>query len=99
MIGKRASLTAKLEKNLPTMQFNSWVDKIWLRRDRLPTLAFLGIPHGSAGKESTCNEGDLCWEDSLEKGTATHSSILARRIPWGQKSQTGLIDFHFYDWK
>ena len=22
----------------------------------------------------------LCWEDPLEKGTATHSSILARRI-------------------
>ena len=24
----------------------------------------------------------LSWEDPLEKGTATHSSILARRIPW-----------------
>ena len=22
------------------------------------------------------------WEDQLEKGTATHSSILAWRIPW-----------------
>ena len=24
----------------------------------------------------------LGWEDALEKGTATHSSILAWRIPW-----------------
>ena len=24
----------------------------------------------------------LGWEDSLERGTATHSSILAWRIPW-----------------
>ena len=24
----------------------------------------------------------LGWEDPLEKGTASHSSILARRIPW-----------------
>ena len=24
----------------------------------------------------------LGWEDSLEKGTTTHSSILAWRIPW-----------------
>ena len=24
----------------------------------------------------------LGWEDPLEKGTATHSSILARRITW-----------------
>ena len=25
----------------------------------------------------------LGWEDPLEKGTSTHSSILAWRIPWG----------------
>ena len=25
------------------------------------------------------------WEDPLEKGLATHSSILAWRIPWGHK--------------
>ena len=29
------------------------------RRDRLPSLAFLGFPGGSAGKESACNVGDL----------------------------------------
>ena len=29
--------------------------------------------------------GDLGWEDPLEKGKATHSSILAWRIPWGRK--------------
>ena len=29
------------------------------RRDRLPTPLFLGFPCGSAGKESTCSEGDL----------------------------------------
>ena len=38
---------------------------------------FLGFPDGSAGKESTCNVGDLGWEDPLEKGKATHSCILA----------------------
>ena len=27
----------------------------------------------------------LGWEDPLEKGTATHCSILAWRIPWGCK--------------
>ena len=35
------------------------------------------LPCGSGGKESTCNAGDLGWEDLLEKGKATHSSILA----------------------
>ena len=56
------------------------------RRDRLPTPVFLGFPCGSAGKESACKVGDLGsvlgWEDPLEKGKATHSSILAWRIPW-----------------
>ena len=27
----------------------------------------------------------LDWEDPLEKGMATHSSILAWRIPWTEK--------------
>ena len=27
----------------------------------------------------------LCWEDSLETGMATHSSILAWRIPWTEE--------------
>ena len=39
--------------------FNSWVGKIHWRRDRLPTPVFLGFLCGSAGKESTCNVGDL----------------------------------------
>ena len=45
----------------------------------------LGFPCGSAGKESACYARDLGlilgWEDSLEKEKATHSSILAWRIP------------------
>ena len=28
----------------------------------------------------------LVWEDPLEKGMATHSSILAWRIPWTEES-------------
>ena len=28
----------------------------------------------------------LGWEDPLEKGMATHSSILARRISWTEES-------------
>ena len=54
-----------------------------LQEDSLPT-ELSGEP--PAGKESTCNAGDLGsipgWEDPLEKGTATHSSILAWTIPW-----------------
>ena len=41
----------------------------------------------------------LRWEDPLEKGKATHSSIPAWRIPWTiqrvAKSQTRLSSFHF----
>ena len=27
----------------------------------------------------------LCWEDPLEKGRATHSSVLAWGIPWTEE--------------
>ena len=38
---------------------------------------WLGFPDSSVGKEFACNAvGFLGWEDSLEKGLATHSSIL-----------------------
>ena len=42
-----------------------------------------------SGKEPACNTTDavpsLVAEDPLEKGKATHSSILAWRIPWTQE--------------
>ena len=45
---------------------------------------YLGFPGSSSGKESACNAGDLGsilgLEDPLEKGMATHSSILG--LPW-----------------
>ena len=40
-------------------------------------------------KESACNAGEpgliLGWDDPLEKGMATHSSILAWRVPWTEE--------------
>ena len=62
---------------------------------------------GSVGKESTWNTGDLGlipgWEDPLEEGIETDSSILAWRIPWTKEpgqlqcigSQTG---YNRNDW-
>ena len=64
------------------------------------------FPGGSDGKKFACNVRDqgrsLGWQETLEKGTATHSSILAWKIPgaWQAtvhgvaKSQTWLSDFH-----
>ena len=48
----------------------------------------MGFPGGARGKELACQCGrqemqgqSLGWEDPLEEGMATHSSILAWRIP------------------
>jgi len=43
-----------------------------------------GLPWWLSGKDSVRNAGDrsLGWEDPLEEDMATHSSILAWRIPW-----------------
>ena len=34
----------------------------------------------------------LGWEDSLEKGKATHSSIFAWRIPWTEQSMSDMTE-------
>ena len=39
--------------------FDSWVGKLHWRRVRLTVPVFLGFPCGLAGKEYTCNAGDL----------------------------------------
>ena len=45
-----------------------------------------GFPGGSYGKESAFNaRNPLGQEYPLEKGMATHSSILAWRIPWTEE--------------
>ena len=48
-----------------------------------------GFPGGSDSKDLTsvletwvCSLG---WQDPLEKGKATHSSVLAWRIPWTEE--------------
>ena len=100
----RDSLIHQLVKNPPAMQktpVQLLCEGICWRRDRLPIPVFLGYPCDSAGKESACNVGDLSLipelEDPLDKGKATHSSILAWRIPCVvTKSQTRLSDFHFH---
>ena len=54
-----------------------------------------GFPGSSAGKESTCNVGDLGsipdWDDPLEKEMATHPSILAWRIPMDRGASQAIV--------
>ena len=86
----RASLIAQLVKNLPAMQFDSWVGKIHWERDRLPTPVFLGFTCGSASEESTCNAGDLGLIPGLGKGlcrwhSGKESTCQCRKLrfdPW-----------------
>ena len=86
--------------------FDSWVRKIPWRRDKLPTPVFLGFPCGSAGKESTCNVGDLGWIPGLGRypgkgnsyplqcsGLESSMDCIVHGVT---KSQTQLIDFHFH---
>ena len=86
-------------------QLNSWVRKICWRRDRLPTPVFLGFPCGSAGKESTCNAGDLGLIPGLGrspgegKDCPLQCSGLENSIDWIDngvaKNWTWLSNFHF----
>ena len=50
------------------------------------TMGKRGLPRWFSGKDSACSARDmgsiLGGEDPLEKEIATHSSILAWRVPW-----------------
>ena len=45
--------------------------------------------------QETCVQS-LGWEDPLEKGMATHSSILGWRIPWTEESKFYLLDHNHF---
>ena len=51
--------------------------------------SYLGFPGGSVVKNLPSKQErqvqSLGWEDPLEKEMATHSSILAWRIPWTEE--------------
>ena len=69
-----------------------------VERNEMASSPPLGAPGGSDGKESARRAGDpglisgsgrprkiLGQEDPLEEAMATHSSILAWRIPWTEE--------------
>jgi len=78
---------------IPWTEEPGWLSSVhWKESDDWAsnTFAFtLGFPGSSVGKESAWYAGDVGsipgWGRSLEKGTATHSSILAWRIPWTEE--------------
>ena len=85
-------------------RFNSWVEKICWRRDRLPTPVFLGFPCCSAGKKSTCNAGDpgLTTESGRSPGEGIgyllqYSRSLVGYHPRGHKESftTEQLSLHF----
>ena len=69
-----ASLVAQLVYNPPAMQ-ETWVQSGLFRPGFRPELW-----------ETQSRVQFLGWEDPLEKGKTTHSSILAWRIPWTVQS-------------
>ena len=102
------SLIAQLVKNLPAMQetlaqFLGREDP-W-RRNRLSTPVFLGFPCGLAGKESTCNAGDLGLTPGLGRSPGEGRGYQLRYsglensinciVHGVTKSWTRLSDFHF----
>ena len=86
-----------LENSMDGGAWQATVCGVAQSRTRLSDFTFtfvLCFPGSTAVKEFTCNAGDLSLIPrlgrSLEKGTATSSSILAWRIPglyspWGRK--------------
>ena len=67
-------------------RFNSWLRKIFWRRDRLPSPVFLDFPGHSIGKEPACNAGDL--------GSIPGFGKIPRRREWLPTPAFWLGEFH-----
>ena len=97
-------------KNWLKKQSQKWAHNYTYGNGRLPTPVLLGFPWSSAGKESTCNAGDLVSIPVLGrytgegKGYPLQYSGLENSIDcivYGvTKSQTRLSDLHslLWDW-
>jgi len=76
-----------LKQNKLHQQQEEQVRRDWCKQ--ITSSLWQKFPWGSDHKESACHARDLGLilgqEDPLEKGMATHSSILAWRIPWTEK--------------
>ena len=82
-----------LAQRIPWTKDPVGLQSMRLQRFRHNQVTKFGFPGGSDGKESACNSGNPGsipgWGRSLEKGMATHSSILAWRNSW-TKEPSGL---------
>ena len=71
-----------------------WPERPGQRRYRLPTPVFLGFPCGSAGKESTCNEGDLGLIPGLRiSPERRHGKPLQYSCLEDPRGQRSLVDY------
>ena len=84
VLQKHASAKTLPHSTLKNENKNSTL--IWVIFSHLFSLSE-GFPSGSDGKEFACKNRvpSLSREDPLEKGMATHPSILAWRIPWTEE--------------
>ena len=80
-------LNKQTNKQILTLVRRDFVLKVYCSGGRRTIV--MGFLDGSDGKESAAIQEtwvqSMEWEDSLEKGMATHSSILAWRIPWTEE--------------
>ena len=83
-----ALLPGKLHGWRSLIGYSPWGCKESDTTERLSPV--LSCPGGSDGKESACNAGKLDlilgWGEPLEKGMATHASILAWRNPMDRRA-------------
>ena len=95
--GSRLTDIEKKKLTVTKGEGSGWRDKLGIWDEQIhSTVHKIGFPGGASGKETTCQcrrcrwetqVRFLGWEDPLEKGMATHSSILAGEShgPWTEE--------------
>ena len=81
----KAQIFKKLKLKKKSANINTTTQSIRLKRIFMKVSLMAQMVKKSPAMQET-QVPSLGWEDPLEKGMATHSSILAWRIPWREES-------------
>ena len=82
-VGKESACNAGNPSSIPGSGRSPGEGLVYLLHCFLATLVAQAVKNPPAIRETWVRF--LSWEDPLEKGTTTHSSILAQRIPWTEE--------------
>ena len=90
-MGRRNIQSLVVEGVLPHPSLLPWIPRLVSRARASQVAPVVKNPPANADRCKRCGFTSLGWDNPLEEGTSTLSSIIAWRIPWTERR--GLVGY------